>query len=83
MKRNKKVSVDIQAVAAMVKKHYNLPPDARFKGAEFNSKSGKVVIELEHQTFDLVNDVPVVDKGSEPSEKIRKPVTVKKVSKKK
>lgn len=71
MKRNKLVGMDVAALAVMVKEHYELPPDARLKGVEFNAKNGRMIFEFEHQTFDMVKTVPLVkDKGLEGSEKL-------------
>lgn len=80
MKRNKIVRMDVQAVAKMVIGHYALPADARFKGVELDSKNGKLAFELEHQTFEMVKNPPLVDgDGSEGKEKVDK--AVKKASK--
>ena len=64
MKRNKRIGMDVKSLAVKVLEHYNLPPDARLKGVEYNAKNGRMIFEFEHQTFDLVKTVPLVeDKG--------------------
>ena len=71
MKRNKKIGMDINALGVMVLSHYDMPPDARLKGVDYNPKNKRMIFEFEHQTFDMVKTVPLVeDKGSEGSEKL-------------
>ena len=71
MKRNKRVGMDVNALGVMVLKHYELPPDARLKGVDYNRKNQRMIFEFEHQTFDMVKTVPLVeDKGPEGSEKL-------------
>lgn len=65
MERKKIVVMDMKSIAEYVKDHYDLPPDSRFKGVKYNSGNGKVYMEFEHQTFDMVKTVPVVEKKEE------------------
>jgi hypothetical protein len=60
MKRNKKIAMDVRALAVKVLEHYDMPPDARLKGIEHNPKNNKIIFEFEHQTFDLVKTTPLV-----------------------
>ena len=71
MKRNKRVGMDINALAVKVLEHYELPPDARLKEVLFDKKNKRLFFEFEHQTFDMVKTTPTVeDKGLVGSEKI-------------
>lgn len=71
MKRNKRIGMDVAALAKMVLSHYDMPPDARLKGVYYNAKNKRMFFEFEHQTFDLVKTTPLVeDKGPEGSEKL-------------
>lgn len=82
MTRTKIFRVDIQAVAKWMKGHYALPNDAVYKGAEYDPKSGKLSIELQHQTFEMVKHPPLVNgEGSGDSKEESK--STKKASKKK
>lgn len=72
MERNKKAVMEMKAVAEYVKQHYDLPPDARYKGSEYDKKSDKITIEFEHQKFDAVKSPPVVEKKTEDSKKSSK-----------
>lgn len=78
MKRNKRVGMDAQALAVMVKEHYGFPPDARLKGVDYNTKNNRMIFEFEHQTFDMVKTVPTIDAGPEGSEKVSKSKASKK-----
>ncbi len=73
MKRNKRIGMDVAALAVFVLSHYEMPPDARLKGVDYNPKNKRMIFEFEHQMFDMVKTVPLVeDKGPEGSEKVSK-----------
>ncbi|MGH7850617.1 MAG: hypothetical protein ACREOP_09995 [Thermodesulfobacteriota bacterium] len=69
MDRTIKVEMDLRGLSEKVKEHYNLPPDAIYRGHEYDAARGRVMFTFEHTTFDLVKEPPVMDTVPPPNDK--------------